>query len=239
MFGSHNKKRPDNITFGRFFNHKLFDMYEFGIGGFRTAFRSMSSLFPFPGARPCLLFQGDAFEHSTVMSSVRNMFLDFFRGDDVGSVPLEQLQWVMVFTAESDKIIHFRHYHISNQRSSNPKLPHVDLEEIGPHFSLEIRRSQEAPTDLMKQATRRAKSLLTKIKRGDGTQPTKLGKNLKRDEMGTVLGRVHVGRQDMKDLALMKMKGLGKKRGRSEKEFQRGAADASDAATHERKKRKE
>ena len=34
MFGNHTKKRPNNITMGRMFNHQLLDMVEFGLNDY-------------------------------------------------------------------------------------------------------------------------------------------------------------------------------------------------------------
>ena len=33
-FGSHNKKRPDNLVIGRMFDHQLLDMVEFGVANY-------------------------------------------------------------------------------------------------------------------------------------------------------------------------------------------------------------
>ena len=33
-FGSHNKKRPDNLVIGRMFDHQLLDMVEFGVSNY-------------------------------------------------------------------------------------------------------------------------------------------------------------------------------------------------------------
>jgi len=39
VIGSHTKKRPNNLIFGRMFNHQLLDMFELGV----TAFKGLGS----------------------------------------------------------------------------------------------------------------------------------------------------------------------------------------------------
>ncbi|PRP77779.1 ribosome biogenesis protein RPF2 [Planoprotostelium fungivorum] len=65
VFSSHSKKRPNNITFARFFDHLLLDMFEVSLQNFR-------SLNEFKGEsittsnKPCFLFIGEEFEQNPV-----------------------------------------------------------------------------------------------------------------------------------------------------------------------------
>ena len=60
ILGNHTKKRPNNIIMGRLFDHKLFDMVEFGIADYKPIreFASAASTTQLGNkvcANPCIL----------------------------------------------------------------------------------------------------------------------------------------------------------------------------------------
>lgn len=84
---------------------------------------------------------------------------------------------------------------------------------MGPYLLLELRRTQDAPEDLMKEALKRA-----------STGPRKQ-KNVGFDEVDGKLGRIYMPRQELSELTLVKAKGTKRQR--------------QDAAQERKKQRKE
>jgi ribosome production factor 2 len=80
------------------------------------------------------------------------------------------------------------------------------LEEMGPALDFQIRRVQLPKTEIWKAATKVPKEL----------KPKKV-KNVEKDEMGEVYGRIHLGNQNLEKIQTRKMKGL-KKRGNDDDE---------------------
>lgn len=70
---------------------------------------------------------------------------------------------------------------------------------LGPRVDFIVRRSKLPSEDLMKQACRKPKELKVSIK-----------KNVSVDGLGTIHGRVHIGKQDINKIQTRKMKGLKK-----------------------------
>merc|ERR1711991_583382 len=79
MFGSSNKKRPDNVVMGRMFDFHLLDMVEFGVFDFKPA-SAFDTAAPGLGLKPCFVFCGDGFEQDPALKTLSNLFLDFFGG---------------------------------------------------------------------------------------------------------------------------------------------------------------
>ena len=104
-------------------------------------------------------------------------------------------------------ILHFRTYAI-DLRSSGSRKPRVELQECGPSFDFVLRRRKAAPFDMLVNALKRPKSQLEKNTQGKGKR-----KNIDTDEMGDMVGRVHLGKQDLDNLQTRKMKGLRPARG--------------------------
>ncbi|KJE93457.1 brix domain-containing protein 1 [Capsaspora owczarzaki ATCC 30864] len=194
-FGNHSKKRPHNLILGRTFDHQLLDMIEFGVQDFKSLsdFKNEKSV---QGSKPCLFFAGDGFEQLPELKHVKNLLADFFRGPVVDKIALAGLDHVITFVALSDKSILLNHHRIVLKKSGT-RLPRVELEEIGPSMTLEIRRTQLASDDLRRDALRVPKQL----------KPTKV-KNIEYDSLGNKLGRVHIAQPDLAELQTRKMKGL-------------------------------
>lgn len=206
-FGSHSKKRPDNLILGRLFNYKIYDMYELALTDIKTANLFKAAKYPDYGNRPLLVFQGDAFDNDPKLGEIKQLFLDMFGHAAMPKVNLAGIEHAIVLTAQpaqGDKEgkIAFRHYHVAFKKSGG-RVPRVELEEIGPHFDMELRRSRPASAELQKEACKTPRQV---------QKSGKTKKNFEKNALGDTLGRVHMSKQDLNDFQTRKMKGL--KRGR-------------------------
>ncbi|XP_022913216.2 ribosome production factor 2 homolog [Onthophagus taurus] len=196
VFGSHNKKRPDNITFGRMFDYNLLDMIELGIEHYMGL-----NEFPGPkitlGTKPCLIFNGEIWDKQEDLKHLKSIFVDMFRRETTDSVRLQGLEHAISFNATNEKVF-IRSYRIVLKKSGC-KTPRIELDEIGPRMDFTIRRSKLPTEDLMKQASKKPKELKEKPK-----------KNISIDKLGTKHGRIHVGKQEIAKIQVRKMKGLKK-----------------------------
>jgi len=105
-------------------------------------------------------------------------------------------------------IVHFRVYTVA-LLASGTKLPRVQLSECGPRLTFDLRRRKPAMPDFLRASLKRPKTALEK--NTQGKQGTKR-KNLDTDEMGDLVGQIHVGKQDLSKLQTRKMVGLKKGR---------------------------
>jgi len=197
LFGSHNKKRPHNLVFGRFFNFEILDMYEVGISKFKSMAEISKIAKPTLGNKPCLLFHGEAFDKDPELQKFKSLLIDLFRGPVVPAVRLQGLENVLSFTAV-DKKIHMRGYKTALKKSGT-KTPRVELEEVGPCLDMDLRRTRIGSDDLFKRAMRQPKAAKAK----------KI-KNISKDQFENKLGRIHLGVQDLSKLHLRKRKALKK-----------------------------
>eukprot|EP00164_Ancoracysta_twista_P002372 GFYU01003142.1.p1 GENE.GFYU01003142.1~~GFYU01003142.1.p1 ORF type:complete len:304 (-),score=88.45 GFYU01003142.1:55-966(-) len=200
VFGSHQKKRPNNLVFGRMFDFHLLNMVEFGV----TNFKPMESFKKTPrfaeGFKPCIMFIGQDFEQEDEYKHIKSLFLDFFRGREVTTFNLAGVEHLLVFTAV-EGTIYLRAYGITFMKSGT-KFPRVELEEIGPSIDLKLRRTKHASDDVQKESMKQAKG-------------SKVGstKNITTDTLKNKLGRIHMAKQDLDDMAIKRFKGTGAKRG--------------------------
>jgi ribosome production factor 2 len=161
------------------------------------------------GLKPMLLFAGTPFENpvSDEYTLVKNFFTDFFKGEPADKVDVEGLQYIVTISArdavdgeESKPSVHLRVYLIRTKRSGQ-KLPRVEVEEMGPRMDFRVGRIKEADEVVLKEALRRAKTNVERPK-----------KNISTDIVGDKIGRIHLGKQDLKELQTRKMKGLKRSR---------------------------
>ncbi|XP_038214185.1 ribosome production factor 2 homolog [Zerene cesonia] len=199
LFGvsSHSKKRPHNIILGRTFNYGVLDMIELGADNFKamSEFHNMKVL---AGIKPCLLFNGPAWDLNQDLKRLKSLFTDFFHREKVETIRLQGLEHALSFTATDDGNIYVRSYRILLKKSGQ-RTPRVELEEIGPSIDFKLRRTKLASEDLFKEACRVPREVKPLTK-----------KNISKDAFGTKLGRVHMGKQDIQRLQTRKMKGLKK-----------------------------
>uniref|UniRef100_A0A2H1VGJ6 Ribosome production factor 2 homolog n=1 Tax=Spodoptera frugiperda TaxID=7108 RepID=A0A2H1VGJ6_SPOFR len=195
--GSHSKKRPHNIVLGRTFDYGILDMIELGADNYKamSEFHNMKVL---AGIKPCLVFNGPAWDLNQDLKRLKSLFTDFFCREKVESIRLQGLEHVISFTATDDGSIYFRSYRIQLKKSGQ-RTPRVELEEIGPSIDFKLRRTRLGADDLFKEACKVPRELKPITK-----------KNISRDAFGSKLGRVHMGKQEIQKLQTRKMKGLKK-----------------------------
>ncbi|XP_049765781.1 ribosome production factor 2 homolog [Schistocerca serialis cubense] len=196
VFGSHNKKRPNNLVLGRMYDHHLLDMVELGIDSFKSI-HDFKTVKPMLGIKPCILFVGELFEHNYEFRRIKNLLVDLFHRENVEAIRLQGLEHVIMFTAVEDKL-YFRSYRILLKKSGT-RIPRVEVEEVGPSVDFKLRRVKLASDDLFKLSCKKPKEL--KVKKV---------KNISEDAFGTQHGRIHVPKQNIGKLQTRKMKGLKK-----------------------------
>ncbi|KAH8591936.1 Brix domain-containing protein [Bisporella sp. PMI_857] len=210
LFGSTSKKRPHCLTCVRMFGHKVLDMLELYLDpeSFRTLAQFKNKKCAV-GLKPMLVFAGTPFESpiSNEYTLAKSFFTDFFKGEPADKVDVEGLQYIVSINArdtvdgeESKPKIHLRVYLIRTKRSGQ-RLPRVEVEEMGPRMDFRVGRVKEADESMMKEALKQAKTTAERPK-----------KNISTDIMGDKLGRIHIGKQDLKELQTRKMKGLKRSR---------------------------
>jgi len=203
-FGSSSKKRPFRLILGRLFDRRLLDMLEFGVKDFKP----MES-FQAPrreavvGSKPLVIFQGAAFESSETLKRTKSLLLDFFGGARPDKVLLAGIDQVVVCSTfdapggassvaarlggsgdSGEAPVSVRRFALK-QLKSGSEVPRVELEEIGPRFTLTVDRTRHPDKDRWKQSIKVPKAAkVTKVK------------NVSKDEMGKRTAKIHLGRQE-------------------------------------------
>ncbi|KAH9318913.1 hypothetical protein KI387_020682 [Taxus chinensis] len=202
VFGSHSKKRPNNLVLGRMYDHHVYDLIEVGIENFSSmvSFGHGKKLAPQVGSKPLFAFIGEGFETNEQLKHLKEVLLDMFRGEVVERINLTGLDCVFVCTALGDNKVHFMHCAIRLKKSGTI-VPRIELVEIGPSMVLVHRRHRLPNDDLRKEAM---KSSILK--------PKKKVKNVGSDLLAGKVGKIYVPKQEVGDMALAKMKGLKRER---------------------------
>lgn len=235
VFGSSSKKRPHTITFVRTFGYKLLDMLELSLDpdSFRTLAQFKNKKCAV-GLKPLLLFAGTPFESPipNEYTLAKSFLTDFFKGEPADKVDVEGLQYLInigvrdTVDGEDDKPkIHLRAYLIKTKRSGQ-RLPRIEVEEMGPRMDFRVGRIQEAEEAMNKEALKRAWTTAERPK-----------KNISTDVVGDKIGRIHLGKQDLKELQTRKMKGLKRSRdvADSEDEFNEDVVSDDEPAKKSRR----
>lgn len=230
VFSSHNKKRPNTLTFARFFNHQVYDMLEMSIQEGHKLLGDFRKISFAVGLKPMFTFNGPAFESHPVFQRVKSYFLDFYRGEETDLQDVAGLQSIISLSVGEIEdpnslalpLLHFRVYKLKSYKSGQ-KIPRVEVEEVGPRFDFKIGRTVTPTPDVEKAAMARPKQLQAKVK-----------KNVSTDFMGDKVAKIHVGDQDLSKMQTRKMKGLKAKYDQvDEEEF-----DGEDFAEPEAKRQK-
>eukprot|EP00088_Acartia_fossae_P053365 TRINITY_DN6073_c0_g1_i1.p1 TRINITY_DN6073_c0_g1~~TRINITY_DN6073_c0_g1_i1.p1 ORF type:complete len:343 (+),score=124.95 TRINITY_DN6073_c0_g1_i1:37-1029(+) len=204
-FGSHNKKRPNNMILGRMYDNHMLDMIELGLENFMplNAFKTGKIA---TGTKPCLVFEGEQFADTTnlEMQRLKNLLIDFFRGPEVDNVRLAGIEHTLQFTSHENRVF-MRSYKVLLKKSGQ-RTPRIELEEIGPRIDWVLRRTHMASEDLFKTACKQVKNV----------HKEKKIKNISEDAFGSKLGRLHVPAQEISKIQTRKVRAL--KESREEKQ---------------------
>ncbi|RVX74385.1 hypothetical protein B0A52_01510 [Exophiala mesophila] len=236
VFGTHSKKRPNNITVLRIYDGRVLDMVEFLILPSASEESGKETKLQIGvGMKPLILFSGSQWgdtsssAQATQYQTLKSILLDLFQGEEISAVDVAGLQYLLMIAAGESAgesgdlqdpvnkpVLHLRWYKIKTVRSDNPKIPRVELDPVGPSFDLRVSRTREADASIMRDA----------LKHGRRPNEARTKKNIETDLMGDKIGRVHLGKQDLSTLQTRKMKGL--KRGRDDSEPLQEGGDFSD-----------
>jgi ribosome production factor 2 len=174
-------------------------------------------------------FQSSLFSTHPTFQLLKSMLLDFYNGHELTEIPLQGLETVMTITAgpmdgdqtgtssaamamegtngaeskEKLPLVHLRVYTVK-MLASGTKVPKPSLTEMGPRIDLCMRRTQQADPEMWKEAVKRPKMDKKTITSGQG----KKRKNVETDEMGDLVGRVHVATQDLNSMKGRRTKAL-------------------------------
>lgn len=207
ILSTNNKKRPNNLTFIRTFDYKIYDMIELNVLSDFKLFSDFKKMTFQVGLKPLFSFQGHIFDINPTFIQIKSLFLDMFHGENSNLQDVAGLQYVISISAieEDDNdisisklpLIYFRVYKLKTLKSNEPKLARIELEETGPRLTFKIGRVQHADPEIEKEAFRIPKQLQSKER-----------KNIQTDTIGDQVAKVHVGTQDLSRLQTRKMKGL-------------------------------
>lgn len=83
QYGSHSKKRPDNLVIGRTYDHHIYDLVEVGAENFKPmeSFSYDKKLAPKEGSKPFIVFIGEGFEAVEELKHLKEVLLDLLRGE--------------------------------------------------------------------------------------------------------------------------------------------------------------
>jgi len=198
--GSHSKKRPNNLVFGRTFDGRLLDAFEFGVieAGAEEGYAKMI------GSKPLLTFVGE-WEADELAKRCKNFLADFLRGPDVDAINLAGLDAVYAVGLRTDgerRIIEIAPHRLrlAKAKAGGP-VPDATLAPSGAPLILELRRDHKPSLELWKIALKQPKALKAKKK-----------KNIKTTSLGDTVGRIHLGKQMTNEIQTRKVKALRKPR---------------------------
>lgn len=138
------------------------------------------------------MFSGDQWSSDPKYDRIRNLFIDFFRGDRVEKIHLKALDHVISFSVSNGKI-YMRSYAMQFMKSGS-KCPNVRVFSMGPHMDLSVRRSTLASDDMWKAACRQPAA--AKVKKV---------KNISRTSLGDKVGRIHMKKQNLEKMAVRRI----------------------------------
>lgn len=224
-FGSHSKKRPHNLVFGRFHNNQLLDMVELAVN-----YANIPNKLKIPtGIKPMLSFTGEGWTENSELERVRNMFTDIFVGQKADNVSLKGLELLFNFEINPELTkIKMTTYKVILKKSGT-NVPRVEFDEIKHPDDLTIefliRRKHIGPSELWKKSMKRpaAKAI--------GQIETKKSKNKEMDGFGHQYGRVHMEKQDFSKLELSRLKALKRSLPKEEEETGSGNSENEEASS--------
>ncbi|VFQ67658.1 unnamed protein product [Cuscuta campestris] len=226
VFGSHSKKRPNNLVIGRAYDHHIYDLIELGVENFKSmeSFAFGKKLAPKIGSKPFFAFIGEGFESVEELKHLKEILLDLFHGEVVTNLNLAGLDHVFVCTSVSSNKVFLTHCALRLKKSGTI-VPRIELVEVGPSMDLVFRRHR-LPDEMLKKEAMRTASDKTKKKE----------KNVFKDAIQGKVGKIYVPDQGIGSVALPN-KARGVKRERREAKMKKGAEQSD--AKEEKKPRSE
>ena len=198
--GSHSKKRPHNLVFGRTHDGHLLDMFEFGVVEAGAGAGGYAKLV---GSKPLLSFVGE-WDDKEETKRCKNFLCDLLRGPDVDEVNLAGLDHVVACglrtcAATGATLVDIAPHALRLTKSGTP-VPKANLDPSGPKMVLQLRRDHRPSLELWKLALKQPKELKPKKK-----------KNVKTTDLGDTVGRIHLGKQNTDEIQTRKVKALKKR----------------------------
>ncbi|KAL5105030.1 hypothetical protein TcWFU_009529 [Taenia crassiceps] len=212
--GSHSKKRPNNIVIGRLHDHEILDMHELGIEKY-VPMHSLDTKLHL-GAKPILIFSGEAFDEDEESQLLKSVLIDLFRGPKVSCINSSGLEYVIHFIMPSSEKLIMRvqkmkleelkslpkdrgeHFGDSKQMETTEALKtpwgsYVQLElcDSAPEVDFVLRRRQMPSEDKWKRSLRVPSQLRPKR-----CKPTK---NRSVDAFGSKVAQIHLQREHALD----------------------------------------
>ncbi|KAK3138735.1 hypothetical protein QOZ80_5AG0372780 [Eleusine coracana subsp. coracana] len=126
VYGSHSKKRPNNLILGRTYDHHIYDLVEAG-----------------------------HFETSEELKHLKEVMLDLFKGEVVENLNLAGVDRIYVCTAISPTSVYMTHCSLRLKRSGT-SIPRMELVEVGPSMDLVVRRHKLPVESLKKETMKTA-----------------------------------------------------------------------------------
>ncbi|KAJ3681163.1 hypothetical protein LUZ60_015652 [Juncus effusus] len=201
VYGSHSKKRPNNLVLGRTYDHHVYDLIELGIDKFRSmeSFEFEKRLAPKIGSKPFFAFIGELFETQEELKHLKEVLLDLFRGEVVENLNLAGIDRVFVVTAVSPGTVLMQHCALRLRRSGTA-VPRMELVEVGPSMDLIVRRHRLPSDGLRKEAVKSA-------------HRAKKMKNVSSDVIKGRTGKIYMPDQELEKMQMTsKVKGLKRER---------------------------
>jgi hypothetical protein len=83
QYGSHSKKRPNNLVLGRTYDHHIYDLVEVGVENYKSieSYVYDKKLAPKLGSKPFFAFIGEHFESVEELKHLKEVLLDLFKGE--------------------------------------------------------------------------------------------------------------------------------------------------------------
>jgi len=220
IFGSHNKKRPHNLTFGRLFDYQILDMFELGVLEFNFPEKIDISA----NNKPILSFTGTGWTEKSEFERLRNILTDIFSLEKADHVLLNGFEHVLNFEmSENQEEIMLNCYKV-NLKKSGTNLPRVELADTEFNIKFQVRRQDMGSQELWKKAMKKPKeSQIGQIK-------PKAKKNFEFDDLGFQYGRIHLEKQDYNSMVLYKRKAMKRRLPEAPEEKEADAEAAADAS---------
>ncbi|KAH7852750.1 hypothetical protein Vadar_028838 [Vaccinium darrowii] len=203
VFGSHSKKRPNNLVIGRTYDHHIYDLVELGVENFKSmeSFSYGRKLAPQIGSKPLFAFIGEGFESVEELKHLKEVLLDLFRGEVVLNLNIAGVDRVYVCTALSSNKVLFTHCALRLKKSGTV-VPRMELVEVGPSMDLLVRRHRLPDESLRKESMKKAHELTKKKE-----------KNVSRDSIQGKIGKIYMPDQQVGEKVLPnKAKGVKRER---------------------------